>query len=630
MCGIAGFVNLKGHQVEETKPLLERMTHILAHRGPDEEGFFLNNYMAFGHRRLAIIDLSSGKQPMKDEETGLVIVFNGEIYNFLSLREELLAKGYRFSTQSDTEVILKAYQAWGPDCVQRLYGMFAFALWDEKERRLFLARDRLGKKPLYYWTNGPLLAFASEIKSLLVLDVPRELEPEALDCYFSFGYIPSPLTIFRAIKKLPPAHALIFSEDGMKEFRYWQINFAPQERSLEDSLKEFAPLFEEAVRTRLISEVPLGAFLSGGIDSPLVVAKMQEVLQQPVLTNSIGFDDPRLNELPVAREIAAHLGTEHREFVVKPDVKDILPKLAWHFDEPLADSSAVPTYYVCQMARQNVTVALSGDGGDESFGGYTFRYIPHLWESRLRREISQPLRSLVFSLLGEIYPRSSRLPKPLRLKTILKNLAVSDAKAFYQDLVWLPPEIRKAIYTDQFLRELSGFTPYEVVHPLYTQAQHLDPVSRCQYVDLHLYLPEDVLVKVDRMSMAVALEVRAPLLDHRIVEFAASLPLALKLQGQRGKVLLREAVKRYLPREIVNRPKQGFSVPEAEWLRGKLRPLVEDVLKDQSSVLWNYLDLTCVRNIWERHLSGRENHSVFFWAVMMFALWEKHYLCGGG
>ena len=626
MCGIAGFVNLEGHRVEEVRPLLAEMTRLLAHRGPDEEGFYLDQFAALGHRRLAIIDLSSGKQPMKDEETGSVIVFNGEIYNFLELREELLAKGYCFSTKSDTEVILKAYQAWGPDCVQRLYGMFAFALWDGQERKLFLARDRLGKKPLYYWLNGPLLVFASEIKSLLAFGAPRELGPEAIDCYFSFGYIPSPLTIFRAIRKLPPAHALIFSDNDLKEFRYWEIKFAPWERPLKATLKEFWPLFEEAVRTRLISEVPLGAFLSGGIDSPLVVAKMQEILRQPVLTNSIGFDDPRLNELPVAREIAAHLGTEHREFVVKPDVKDVLPKLAWHFDEPLADSSAVPTYYVCQMARQNVTVALSGDGGDESFGGYTFRYIPHLWESRLRGKIPLPLRSLVFCLLGKIYPRSSRLPKPLRLKTILQNLAVSDAKAFYRDLVWLPPEIREKIYTAHFLKELSGFSPYEIVHPIYTKGQHLDPVSRCQYVDLHLYLPEDVLVKVDRMSMAVALEVRSPLLDHRLVEFAASLPLELKVQGRKGKILLREAVKHYFPEEIVNRPKQGFSIPEAEWLRGKLRPLIEEVFQNSHSSLWNYFKLSEVRKLWEKHLSGRENHSVFFWALMMYSLWERHYL----
>ncbi len=630
MCGITGFINLEGLLKEKAQPILAQMTRLLAHRGPDEEGLFLDNYAALGHRRLAIIDLSSGKQPMKDEETDSVIVFNGEIYNFQALRQELLSQGYTFNTQSDTEVILKAYRAWGPDCVQRLYGMFAFALWDSQERQLFIARDRLGKKPLYYWHQGTFLAFASELKALLVLDVPRDICPESLDCYLSFGYIPAPQSIFQAIAKLPPASYLIFNEKGLWISRYWEITFEPRPRRLEDALEEFEDLFRDAVHTRLISEVPLGAFLSGGIDSPLVVAQMQKLLSEPVLTNAIGFDDPQFSELPVAREIATHLGTDHREFIVTPRAQEVLPVIARYLDEPLADSSAVPTYYVCQMARQNVTVALSGDGGDESFGGYTFRYIPHLWECRLRKKLPLALRSLFFSWLGDLYTRSPRLPKPLRLKTIFQNLASSDAKAFYRDLVWLPPEIREGLYKDSFFKELGGFSPYEIVHPLYTHVQGLDPVSRCQYVDLHLYLPEDVLVKVDRMSMAVALEVRSPLLDHRIIEFAATLPLELKILGHKGKILLREALKRYLHQEIINRPKRGFSVPESTWLRGELRFLIENVLNDPSRVIWNYLDPQACRKLWQKHLQRHEDHGVFFWALMMFSLWEKHYLCGGG
>ncbi len=630
MCGIAGFVNLEALEAERQRPLLEKMTRLLSHRGPDQEGLFFDDHAALGHRRLSIIDLSTGQQPMRDEEANLTLVFNGEIYNFRSLRQELKDLGQRFSTQSDTEVILKAYRVLGPRCVERLSGMFAFALWDGEKKRLLLARDRLGKKPLYYWTKGSFLAFASEIKSLLACGTPREINPEALDCYFCFGYIPSPLSIFKAVYKLPPATYAIFDHRGLQLTRYWQIVFDPKERNISEAIEEFEDLFSQAVKTRLISDVPLGAFLSGGIDSPLVVAKMQELLSTPVCTNAIGFDVPEQSELPLARKIAQILGTDHREFVVTPEIERILPTLAWHLDEPLADSSAVPTYYVCQMARQNVTVSLSGDGGDEGFGGYTFRYLPHLWECRLRKRLPLGLRSAIFYVLGELYPSSARLPKILRLKTIFKNLALSDAHAFFRDLVWLAPEIRKSLYTSSFMNTLAGFTPYEIVHPLYEEVKDLDPVSRCQYVDLNLYLPEDVLVKVDRMSMAVALEVRAPLLDHKILEFAATLPLALKISGRKGKLLLRKALKKRLPQDIVDQPKRGFAVPEAQWLRGKLRPLVEDILQDRSLSLWDYLSPTICRKLWEKHLSKSQNHGVFFWGLMMFALWERHYLHGGG
>lgn len=627
MCGIVGWVDFAGQRPEEVRPLLEKMARILKHRGPDEEGFYLDHLAALGHRRLSIIDLSGGRQPMGDEASGAQIVFNGEIYNFRELRGELSELGHRFLTDSDTETILRAYLEWGPACLHRLRGMFAFAIWDPSRRRLFMARDRLGKKPLYYWQKGNLFAFASEIKALLELPgVERRLNPLALDCYFSLGYIPSPRTIFSEIKKLPPAHYLLLSEGRLEVHRYWRIDFNPQRRSPSEALSEFWDLFREAVSCRLISEVPLGAFLSGGIDSPLVVAMMVRALSEPVLTNSIGFDDPRLNELPVARQVAEHLGTRHREFTVRPQVAEILPRLAWHFDEPLADSSAVPTYYVCLMARKNVTVALSGDGGDEGFGGYTFRYLPHLWESRLRSWLPLPLRGVTFSLLGGVYPRSARLPRPLRLKTFLQNLAVSDARAFYQDLVWLPEEIRQQIYSQRFHRELAGFSPFEIVVPIYQEVEHLDPVSRCQYVDLHLYLPEDVLVKVDRMSMAVSLEVRCPLLDHRLLEFAATLPLDLRVDGKRGKILLRRAAEEVLPPAVVNRPKQGFSIPEADWLRGELRPLLEKTFEDVDSLLWGYLILPRVEDLWRRHLSGRENHSVFLWGLLMFSLWERHYL----
>ncbi|WP_022853500.1 asparagine synthase (glutamine-hydrolyzing) [Thermodesulfatator atlanticus] len=623
MCGIIGLVDFKGLSQEE-KALVKRGLKLLEHRGPDEEGFFADGVCSLGHRRLSIIDLSSGKQPMRDEE--LVVVFNGEIYNFLSLRRELQEKGQAFKTKSDTEVILKAYRVWGEGFVERLSGMFAFALWDASCKKLIFARDRLGKKPLYYFGGQGKIFFASEIKALFEAPfIPKELDLEALDCFFSFGYVPSPKSIFSAIKKLPPAHWAVFSQEGLRLNRYWEVEFSPQALSLEEALEEFLGLFEKAVAERLISDVPLGAFLSGGIDSPLVVAQMKKELDAPVLTNSIGFDQEEGSELPLARDIARHLGTDHREYIVKPEAAKILPRLIRHLDEPLADSSAMPTFYVCQMARKNVTVALSGDGGDESFGGYTFRYLPHLFESRLRAKIPLPLRAGFFRILGGLYPRASWLPKPLRLKTIFQNLAVSDARAFYQDLVWLPVDLREKLYTSSFLKKLCGFSPFEFVYPLYQQAKGLDPVSRAQFVDLHFYLPEDVLVKVDRMSMAVALEVRSPLLDHRLVEFAAKLPLELRVKGNQGKLLLREALKKFLPEELIARPKRGFAVPEAKWLRQDLRSFVEDVLS-RDSFVWEFLDHKEVFRLWQAQLQGKLDLGVFFWGLMILGLWEKEFL----
>ena len=622
MCGLVGFVALEGLPANISHRL-KKATSLLQHRGPDEEGLNQDNWCALGHRRLAIIDLASGKQPLRDEEAGLTIVFNGEIYNFQELRRKLQEEGFNFETKSDTEVILKAYRAWGPECVRRLNGMFAFAIWDAPRKRLFFARDRLGKKPFYFRAEGKRFVFASELKAILEGE-EREISPEALDCYLNFGYVPSPLTIFQGFEKLPPAHAGIFSEEGLKIFRYWQLEFRPQERSLEEALEEFFVLFPQTVAERLISEVPLGAFLSGGVDSPLVVAQMQSLLERPVLTNAIGFEGGE-NELPLARRFAAYLGTDHREFVIKPEAAKILPKLVWHLDEPLADSSTVPTFYVCQMARRNVTVALSGDGGDESFGGYTFRYLPHLWEARLRKKIPLPLRGSLLALLGRIYPQAPWLPKPLRLKTIWQNLSVSDAAAFYRDLVWLPPEIREEIYAPAFWKELAGFSPFEKVYPLYEAARELDPVSRAQFVDLHFYLPEDVLVKVDRMSMAVALEVRAPLLDYRLVEFAATLPLRLKVKGRKGKVLLREALKRFFPEEIISSAKRGFAVPEADWLRKECRSFVDEALEDKDSLLWRYLLRPKVQELWRKHLRRQLNLGVFFWGLMILHLWEKEF-----
>ncbi len=628
MCGIAGFINFNGHRTDEARHRIKRMTDTLVHRGPDEEGFFVDDHAALGHRRLSIIDLASGKQPMDALDGKVQIVFNGEIYNFLEVRSELEARGHRFARRSDTEVILVAYLEWGERCVEKLFGMFAFAVWDSREKILLLGRDRVGKKPLYYFSDGPVFAFASELKALRAGDFQTgKIDPEALDCYFSFGYIPAPATIYDRVKKLRPAHAMVATGNGIREHRYWSLSFAdPADRSLDDAADEFENLLDEAVKCRLMSEVPLGAFLSGGLDSPLVVSSMARIGNGTVLSNSIGFDDEQLNELPAARAVAEHLKTAHHEFFVRPDALEVLEKIAWHFDEPFADSSAVSTWYVCKMARENVTVALSGDGGDESFGGYTFRYIPHVLESRLRAVLPVLLRRLVFGSLGAIYPGSAWLPRPLRLKTIFENLAVSDAEAFYRDLVWLRPDTRQAVYSPDFMNSLRGFTPFETVRPFYAGSDATDALGRSQFTDINFYMTEDVLVKVDRMSMAHALEVRSPLLDHRLIEFAAHLPARLKTDNKRGKLLLRKVAERRLPADILNQPKRGFSIPAAQWLRKELKPLAEEAVFSSDSIIASVLRRAPLQKIWDQHQSGVRDHSVFLWGLLMLRLWEdKHF-----
>ena len=627
MCGITGFIDLNGLDINSSRSIIESMTNTLIHRGPDEQGYYIDQFAALGHRRLSIIDLSSGKQPMIVPNRA-VIVFNGEIYNFQEIKKQLLALGYRFNTNSDTEVILNSYLEWDIGCLKKFIGMFSFAIWDIKRKRLFLARDRIGKKPLYYSYKNNSLSFSSEIKGLLKQrGISKDLDYEALDCYFTFGYIPSPRSIFRQIKKLEPGNFIVFDRNGILKKRYWGIDFQPQDGLVfKHAIEEFFEIFRDAVKKRMISDVPIGAFLSGGIDSSLVVSQMNEISDSKVLTNSIGFEHQKFNELPIAREIASRLNTSHREYTLRADISQLLPHLIYHLDEPHADSSAIPTYYVCKMAKNNCTVALSGDGGDESFGGYTFRYIPHLFESNLRKIIPSTLRRLIFSPLGQIYPRSQNLPKPLRLKTIFQNLAVSDEMAFYQDLTYLPWDIRGKIYSRDFKRNLLGFTPFDLIYPLYNKVKHLDPVSRAQFCDLNFYLPEDVLVKVDRMSMAVSLEVRSPLLDHRIIEFGAKLPLSLKIAGKKGKVLLRRAILKYLPKDIIDRPKQGFSIPEAKWLREELRPWVEKAVNKHGSIVNELFNMRQIKALWDRHVQKKENHSVFFWGIMILSLWEERFL----
>jgi asparagine synthase (glutamine-hydrolysing) len=601
------------------------MTDAILYRGPDAGAVWVDDHAALGPRRLAIIDLGSGHQPMAALDGALQIVFNGEIYNYRELRAELLALGHTFRTHSDTEVILVAYQQWGDQCVARLSGMFAFVLWDARSRRALLARDRVGKKPLYYYRKGNVLAFASELKALRAGDLcPTGIDPESLDCYLTFGYVPAPRTIYTGVRKLRAAHFLAADASGDREQQYWSLSFAdPLTCSAEEAGERFESLFDEAVRCRLMSEVPLGAFLSGGLDSTLVVSSMARELDRPVITNSIGFQERETSELPLARAVAKHLGTDHHEFVVQPRAAEVLPRIAWHFDEPVADSSALPTWYVCEMARKNVTVALSGDGGDEAFGGYTFRYLPHVFESRIRSRLPAALRAPLFGTLGSAWPAAAWLPRPLRLKTIFENLAGSDEQAFYQDLGWLRADARAELYSAGLMRQLQGFTPREVVNAFYGRNDATDALGRSQFTDIHLYMTDDVLVKVDRMSMAHSLEVRSPLLDHRILEFAARLPSALKMDGQTGKLPLRTLAAKRLPAQVLNAPKRGFSIPAAKWLRGELRPMAEGQLFDSRGLLSTFLERRVIERMWREHLSGARDHHVLVWGLMMFGLWEQ-------
>lgn len=625
MCGITGVIHFAGHKTDEAHAQIKRMTDTLTHRGPDEEGYYVDEFAALGHRRLSIIDRSGGQQPMGALRGTVQVVFNGEIYNFQELRSELEAKGHQFKTRSDTEVILLGYIEWGDRCVEKLHGMFSFVIWDKRNKKLLIARDRVGKKPLYVYHKNQTFAFASELKALLAGGhCPDAIDPEALDCYFSFGYIPAPKTIYRGFRKLPAARYLVVLEGSETEHQYWRLSFAePVGCSLENAADEFEALLNNAVKCRLLSEVPLGVFLSGGLDSSLVVACMARLLESPVITNSIGFEDRYFNELPTARRVAEHWRTDHHEFMVKPQVAEVLERIAWHFDEPFADSSAVPTWYVCQMAKQSVTVALSGDGGDESFGGYTFRYIPHMIESRLRTALPGGLRRVLFGTLGAIWPGTAWLPKPLRLKTVFENLAVSDVEAFYRDLIWLRSDTRKRLYSADFIESLGGFTPMEVVCPLYTGSDATDALGRCQFTDIQLYMTDNVLVKVDRMSMAHSLEVRSPFLDHRIIEFAARLPASLKTDARRGKLLLRKLASRWLPSEMLKKPKQGFSIPAATWLRNEVRSLAEQHIFDKSTIVSDLFDTRRTRDLWLEHQSGARDHSVFLWGLMMLGLWER-------
>jgi asparagine synthase (glutamine-hydrolysing) len=618
MCGIAGRLNFDPSHLVSHDQLLA-MTTTLTHRGPDAAGYYNRLGVGLGHRRLSIIDLSTGDQPLANEDSTVWVVFNGEIYNFPELRADLEAAGHRFRTHSDTEAIVHAYEEWGDRFVERFRGMFAFALWDERKRRLVLVRDRLGVKPLYYARTSSGIVFGSEIKALLqVPEVPRDWSADALDAFMAFQYIPGPQTIFTAIRKLPPGHLLVAEGNQIIERRYWDLTFSSDgDAASEDYyLDRLHGLLAESIQLRLLSDVPLGAFLSGGIDSSLVVAEMAAAGNGRVVTTSVGFAEQAFDELQHARVVARHFNTEAHEKIVTPDVADLLPKLAWHFDEPFADSSAVPTYYVSAAARERVTVALSGDGGDELWAGYA-RHRVEAREAAARRVLGP--------FAGLAGRAAAGVPLGIKGARSLRHLALSPAEACARKHAYgiFENGIREALYCADFGAALRDADPFLPFRRAYAACASDDPLDRALYVDVKTHLVDDILTKVDRMSMAVSLEAREPLLDHKLLEFAATVPSALKLKGRRSKYLLRRVLSRHLPESIVDRPKQGFAAPIAGWLRGPLAPLVGDLLLDGRLHQRGIFNSHAVAQMWNEHRTGRRDHRHRIWSLVMLELWFR-------
>ena len=622
MCGITGLFDTRGKRLVDDG-VLRRMNASQAHRGPDEGSLHIEPGLGFGHRRLAIIDVSTGQQPLFNEDGSVALVYNGEIYNYQELIPELQALGHVFHTKSDTECIVHAWESWGEDCVKRFRGMFAFALWDRNQQCLFLARDRLGVKPLYYalLDDGTLL-FGSELKSLLAHGgLKRDLDPLAVEEYFALGYVAEPRTIFKQALKMPPAHTLVVRRGAAAlpaPREYWDVRYTLDNKiSAEDAQEELVTRLRESVRLRMISEVPLGAFLSGGVDSSAVVSMMAGQSEGPVNTCSIAFDDPAFNEAEFAKTVADRYATNHRVETVKSDDFDLIDTLARLYDEPYADSSAIPTYRVCQLARKHVTVALSGDGGDEMFGGYR-RYRMHLMEERMRAAVPSGLRRPLFGTLGRLYPKADWAPRVLRAKTTFEGIARSSVEAYFHSVSILRSPMREQLFSDRLRAELAGYDAEEVFRRHAARADTDDPLALIQYLDIKTYLVGDINTKVDRASMAHSLEVREPLMDHTMVEWLATLPSSLKIQGQEGKVLLKKAMEPYLSNDILYRPKMGFAVPLARWFRGPLRQRVRDAILGPRLAQTGWFQRPYLEHLVEAHQSGARDYSAPLWTLLMF------------
>ena len=631
MCGITGIFDPRG-KTDIDRSVLLRMNESQHHRGPDEGDMHIEPGVGLGHRRLSIIDVSTGQQPLFNEDGSVVIVFNGEIYNYAELIPELLALGHVFHTRSDTEVIVHAWEAWGADCVKRLRGMFAFVLWDRNRETLFLARDRLAVKPLYYaWLADGSFIFGSELKSLLAHGgLQRDMDPLAVEEYFALGYVAEPRTIFRQARKLEPAHTLSIRRGQAAETAvpqpYWDVRFTlDNPLSVDDACAELTARLTESVRLRMISEVPLGAFLSGGVDSSAVVATMAGLSAEPVNTCSIGFDDPAYNEAAFAKTVADRYRTNHHVETVQSDDFDLIDTLARLYDEPYADSSAIPTYRVCQLARKHVTVALSGDGGDETFGGYR-RYRLHLMEERMRSALPLSVRQPIFGLLGRVYPKADWAPRVFRAKTTFEGIARSSVEAYFHSVSILSDPMREQLFSARFKRDIAGYSAQQVFDGHAGRADTDDPLALIQYIDLKTYLVGDINTKVDRASMAHSLEVREPLMDHELVEWLATLPSSLKIRGQEGKYLLKKAMEPLLPADILYRPKMGFAVPLARWFRGPLKERVRQAVLGPRLAETGWFNPEYLQHLVDAHQSGLRDYSAPLWTLLMFEAFLRNVL----
>lgn len=628
MCGVYGIVSrVPDRPVDESA--LRRMGQVLRHRGPDDVGWHVGNQVGLGVRRLSVIDLVSGHQPVTNEDETMWLVFNGEIYNYQELKEALERKGHVFASQSDTEVIIHAFEEHGSGCAEVLNGMFVFAVWDLPSRRLTIVRDRLGIKPLYYWLNGDSFVFGSELKAVIAHPaVARRVDFVALDQFLTLEYIPSPRTIFQGIHKLPPGHRLVFQNGELTVERYWDVRLREIPADEPGRVEMVTDLIRDAVRLRLASDVPLGALLSGGIDSSTVVAFMSEASSSPVRTFSIGFDDRTYDELPYARMVAAHFGTDHCEEVLQPEIAPLAERLVGHLDEPFGDFSVFPTYLVSRLASQSVKVVLSGDGGDEVFGGYE-AYIAQEVD-RYYRWLPVYLRQKALpALMDLVPPQSPKKGLVNKVKRFVEGGALPASLQHTRWMMFMDADHKARLYRPELKAILNGCATTSLIERYFRQAMELDPLAQQQYVDIKTYLVDDILTKVDRMSMAASIEARVPLLDHRIVEFALSLPLHSKLHRGQTKLILQRAMRGRLPEAVLNRPKQGFSIPMKHWLRGALRPMMTDLLSPDCVRRRGYFEPETVNNWVSDHLDGRANHSHRLWALIVLELWHRQVLDGG-
>lgn len=626
MCGITGFVNSQGRTADRS--VLERMNRAIFHRGPDEDGFYLHENVGLAMRRLAIIDLASGQQPIYNEDRTKAIVFNGEIYNYQELRDGLVERGHKLYTKSDTEVVLHLYDEYGPDALQHLRGMFAFAIWDDREKSLFLARDRVGKKPILYshQLNGDLI-FGSEFVALLEHpSVSRDVDTQAIDSYLSFLCVPAPQTGFKAIRKLEPGHWLKWKDCQIETRRYWLPDFSKTIKiSEEEAIEETTRILRESTRLRMISEVPLGAFLSGGVDSSTVVALMAQESATPVKTFSIGFEEEDFSELKHAKKVAEHVGAEYHEFIVRPNALDVIPTLVEHYGEPYADSSAIPTYYVSRETRKHVTVALNGDGGDESFAGYE-RYMA-MEVADLYRRIPRPLRSIFIEGPINLLPTSEL--KKTRIRDVQRFFTSANEERKERYFRWMStfkPAVKPALYTQEFAATLNGRKASHFLDQWFDKANGSGILDATLLTDQMTYLPNDLLVKVDIASMANSLEARSPFLDHKLIEFAASLPENLKLKGISTKYLLKKVAARLVPRDVIYRKKMGFGVPVGRWFRGEMKDFVREVLLSEKALNRGVIRPEILRKYVDEHTSGQFDHAFQIWTLLMLELWYQRFI----